>query len=377
MQVKNRVLCIDDDENVLQGYKRTLRKGYDLHLAIGPEAGLKAVQEHGPFAVVVSDYAMPVMNGIEVLRRIKQLSPSTVRIMLTGYANMENAIAAINEGSIFRFLTKPCSTESLSRTLDDALEQYRLVMAEKELLEQTLFGSIRVMSQILSLVNPAAFSSTSRLKFYMKHLAVELGLEGHWRFELAAMLCQLGCVTIPQETLAKVVACQQLEPVEQEVFCKHPAVGAELIMNIPRLQAIARMIAGQNEDWGSAARELPEDMAVLGAQMLHVALDFDLMTQSHPIGTSIRLMRERGLAYHPLVLDAMSRIEHLERRMVIQSLKVSDIRISMVSDQEVRTRSGLLLMAVGQEVTKPILERLISFSRTVGVVEPIRMRVVQ
>lgn len=378
MKSSNKILFVDDEENVLQGYRRALRKQYDLHLALGPEAGLKALEEEGPFAVVVSDYAMPEMNGVELLKRAKQISPNTVRLMLTGYANVDNAIEAINQGSIFRFLTKPCEPEALSRSLDDALEQHRLIMVEKELLEHTLFGSVRVMSQILSLVNPAAFSRTSRIKFYMKHLARELGLASVWRFELAAMLCQLGCITLPADTLSKIFADQPLSEQEREIFRHHPIVAADLLRKIPRLQSISRMIELQQSgfaDLDCADNVLPEDVAILGGLMLHVALGFDRLSASRPISTAIRMMRECSGQYHPLIINAMATVEKVEREMEIKLLEVHQIKPFMIADEEVRTKTGVLLMAVGQEVTKPTLQRLSSFSRTVGVQEPVRMRI--
>ena len=378
MVVNNRVLFVDDEENILQGYKRSLRKQYDLHLALGPEEALKALRESGPFAVIISDYAMPGMNGVELLKEAKKITPNSVRLMLTGFANMENAIEAINEGSIFRFLTKPCEPEALARSLDDAIEQHRLIMVEKELLEQTLFGSVRVMSQILSLVNPAAFSRTSRIKFYMKHLANTLGIAGVWRFELAAMLCQLGCITLPPDTLSKIFADQPLSDQEREIFKHHPEVSADLLRKIPRMHSISRMIEMQQArfaNMGIAPDKLPEDIATLGGLMLHVALGFDRLSSSHPIGTSIRMMREREGQYHPLIINAMATVEQVEREMQIKQLNVDQIKPFMIADEEVRTKTGVLLMAVGQEVTKPTLQRLSSFSRTVGVEEPVRMRI--
>jgi len=375
MAINNRVLCVDDEQNVLDGYKRNLRKRYDLHAAVGPEEGLKALRTEGPFAVVISDYAMPGMNGVDFLAQARKIAPETIRMMLTGFANMDNTLAAINEGNIFRFLTKPCEPDALARALDEGLEQYRLKRMEKELLEQTLFGSVRVMSQILSLVNPTAFSSTSRIKFYVKHLANELKQTGVWRFELAAMLCQLGCVTLPPETLSRLFSAQPLSPNEMEIFDKHPAIAAELLENIPRLDVISKMIAGQNNNWSKADRELPDDVAILGSQMLHVALDYDRLSLGRPITAAIDIMRQRGNIYHPRILDAMATIEHVERRMEIRTLKVAQVGVFMVSDEEVKTCNGVLLMTAGQEVSKPVLERLRSFSRTVGVVEPIRMRV--
>jgi CheY-like chemotaxis protein len=378
--MKINILCVDDDPNILHGYKRSFRKQYDMHIAIGPEAGLQAVKNEGPFAVIVSDYAMPGMNGVEFLTQVKKIDPNSVRMMLTGFANMDNAIQAINEGNIFRFLTKPCEPEALARSLDDGIAQYRLVMAEKELLEETLFGSVRVMSQILSLVNPIAFSSTSRIKFYMKHLASELDLPGKWRFELAAMLCELGCITLPSETLLKISASQDLTQNEQDIYDAHPGVAADLLKNIPRMAMISKMVQYQrikcSEHQNPNDRTLPQDTALLGGYMLHTALDFDhLSGQNMSISKIIEAMRSRKGIYHPAILDAMASVERTEHKMEVRAINIRDIKAFMLADEEIRTKSGLLLMVKGQEVTKATLERLRSFHKTAGIEEPVRMQI--
>src|SRR5438132_13303250 len=100
---------------------------------------------------------MPGMTGVELLIRVRQTTPDTVRMILTRNADLQTAIDAINNGPIFRFLTKPCAPELLARTVAAGIEQYRLVTAEKELLEQTLRGPVTVLTEVLELANPKAF----------------------------------------------------------------------------------------------------------------------------------------------------------------------------------------------------------------------------
>jgi DNA-binding NtrC family response regulator len=141
---------VDDEPNVLAAFRRQLRTCFDIETAEGPELGLQTLRENGPFAVVLSDPRMPGMNGPQFLAAVKQLVPDTVRMMLTGQAGLNDAVAAANEGNIFRFLTKPCPQEVLFKALEAALEQYRQVMAERELLEKTLHGVNNVLTEILS-----------------------------------------------------------------------------------------------------------------------------------------------------------------------------------------------------------------------------------
>ncbi|HKF01219.1 MAG TPA: response regulator [Candidatus Sulfotelmatobacter sp.] len=152
------ILLVDDDRQILDGYRRSLRGEFLMDTVLSGQEALNLIESKGPYAVVISDMRMPGMDGIEFLRRVKSTAPDTVRIMLTGNADTETAIEAINEGSIFRFLIKPCSKEIIARTITAALVQHRLITAEKQLLEQTLSGCLQVLSEVLSLVNPAAFS---------------------------------------------------------------------------------------------------------------------------------------------------------------------------------------------------------------------------
>src|SRR5579864_4510396 len=192
-----KILLVDDDSNILDGYRRSLSREFLMETAEGAEPALALAEKNGPYAVVVSDMRMPGMDGIQLLSRIKALSPDTIRVMLTGNADMDTAISAINEGSIFRFLKKPCSKEAMAKTLTAALVQYRLVSAEKQLLEQTLSGSLQVLTQVLSLVNPAAFGRAERARRYIHHVVSAMKLGNPWQYEVAAMMSQLSCVTLP------------------------------------------------------------------------------------------------------------------------------------------------------------------------------------
>jgi response regulator RpfG family c-di-GMP phosphodiesterase len=276
--VSDKILCVDDEANILEGFKRQLRKQFAIDTALSGEAGLALLHRAGPFAVVVSDMRMPGMNGAQFLAKARECAPDSVRLMLTGQADMHDTIAAVNEGNIFRFLTKPCPPEVLVKALEAALAQYRLITAERTLLEQTLHGSIKMLTDVLALVNPVAFGQASRLKQYVHHIAIHLNLSDVWQFELAAMLSPLGCVTLPAEILEKVYAGQLLSSAEQRLFAAHPTVGHDLLCHIPRLETVAAMIARQHEPLANGttqAEPQQRDTVILGAQLLTIALDFD------------------------------------------------------------------------------------------------------
>lgn len=133
-----RVLFVDDEPQLLESFEDGLHRQFEVVTATSGADGLRVLERTPPFTIVVSDFQMPGMNGAEFLAKAKILSPQSVRVLLSGQATVQGAIAAVNDGNVFRFLTKPCSPAELRRALDDALEQARLVTADRELLERKL-----------------------------------------------------------------------------------------------------------------------------------------------------------------------------------------------------------------------------------------------
>jgi serine phosphatase RsbU (regulator of sigma subunit) len=129
--MRDKVLLVDDDAMVLAGLKRQLRNQFSIDTALSGADALKQVLENGPYAVIVSDFMMPGMNGIEFLSRVKMTNPDTVRMMLTGTADMPTAIRAVNEGSIFQFHPKPCPADTLCQAIQSAIGEYRKVSSDQ------------------------------------------------------------------------------------------------------------------------------------------------------------------------------------------------------------------------------------------------------
>ena len=373
----DRILFVDDDSNLLFGFKRRLRKRFSLDTALNGKDGLKMVKDDGPYAVVVSDLHMPGMDGIEFLSTVRALSPDTVRIMLTGNADLSNAIKAVNEGSIFRFLTKPCETELLANVIVSGLEQYRLITAERLLLEKTLRGSIKVLTEVLSMLNPEAFGRASRLTRSIKAIASRLEISDTWQLETAAMLSQIGYIILPEEALRKRYKGEALSPEEIQLFKRHPSVASDLLDHIPRMQEVAEIIAYQEKHYDGGG--LPEnghsgDAIPLGARILKVALDFDIMeARGVPKAKSFARMEKLIKRYDPKVLEAFRETVGLEAQHVEKEVQFHEITPQMIFVEDVRTMTGMLLVSRGQEVSRALIERLNNFSRGFGIQEPIRV----
>jgi response regulator RpfG family c-di-GMP phosphodiesterase len=364
--MSEKILFVDDEPAVLDGYRRLMHKNFQIDTAADAGDGLAAIAatRNDPYNVVVSDMRMPGMDGVEFLSRVRVASPDTVRMALTGHADIQTAIDAVNEGSIFRFLTKPCDKVTLAKALTAGIVQYRLVVAEKELLEKTLSGSIQVLTEVLSLVNPAAFSRATRIRKYVQHVTKKLQLEAAWRYEVAAMMSQLGCVTLDNDTIEAVYAGGRLSVEEQARFDAHPAVASELLSKIPRLELVARMIAEQDSVLGVGATKQRDsvDVISLGAQILKVTLAYDQMLHN---GTghehALARLRARPQQFQRTIVDALVDLQSERVGVKVISCRISELECNMVLQEDVRTESGLLLVAKGQRVTFPLLMRLRNF----------------
>ena len=304
-----KILCVDDDVNVLAGFQRNLRKKYDLEFASGGREALELLEKHGPFAVVVADMQMPGMNGVELLKTIAQQSPDTVRVMLTGNADQRTAIEAVNEGRVFRFLTKPCPSETLDWALDASLQYHRLIVTEKELLEKTLSGSVMLLLDILSLVEPDSFGRAQKLRDYMRQFVQSLENTPTWELEIGAVLSQIGNVTLPPSLRQKAKGGATLTPAEQAVLMRVPEVGAKLLMRIPRLEGISRIVRYQDKNFdgtGCPQDDLAGENIPLGARILKVLNGLiQLEDKGIPKPQALEMMQKRQGGYDPRILDAV------------------------------------------------------------------------
>jgi response regulator RpfG family c-di-GMP phosphodiesterase len=342
---------------------------------------LEALRDGRDFSVVVADMGMPGMNGVEFLAKAGQIAPDVVRVMLTGYLNQSTAVEAINQGCIFRFLNKPCSTEKLIETLDAAVAQHNLITAERDLLEHTLGGSLKVLSEILALADPKAFGQAESLRDAVRRFAAALNLTPAWHLEAAALLCQIGLVTVPPDLLLKSRQGQPLNPGEQEIFNQIPAVGSSLLVQIPRMEGVARIILYQNKNFDGGG--FPEDNVAgqaipQGARMLRILVDIArLESGGQTRAGALAQLRARSGIYDPRLLDAL---EHSsgpaasvssDSAAAATTVAFADLRVGHVLRGNLETKDNMLLVTAGHKITPMLLHRLRNFSALYGIREPI------
>jgi response regulator RpfG family c-di-GMP phosphodiesterase len=361
---------VDDETYVLEGLCDTLHRGFDVRVATGGAQGLGLLQgDPASFAVVISDMRMPGMAGSEFLRKARQVAPDVTRMLLTGYADVDSAIRAVNEVQLFRFLTKPCDSTELLNACAAAAAQHQLQVAERQLLEHTLHGSVDALVEVLALANPAAFGRGTRLKTLAGRLACAMDLNNSWEVEVAAMLAHIGAVTLPQATVEKLYAGVSLREHELAMAERVPAVTRRLLAKIPRLEGVVEILD---------TYQLPFDLdkpdeVPLGARVLRIAVDYDTLESAGAGETvAIGVMRGRGV-YDPELLSAFARTVGARRvGPVVREIRAGQLEVGMTLVDDVRNVSGGLLVVRGQPVTEQLIERLANFSAKV-IREPLRV----
>jgi response regulator RpfG family c-di-GMP phosphodiesterase len=355
------VLCVDDEPNVLEGLSMHLRRNYEIFSATSGRDALEILRDKPAIAVVLSDMRMPHMDGAAFLAKARAIAPHAVRVLLTGQSDLESAIAAVNEGQIFRFLTKPCPPTALVRSVEAASEQHRLLTAERVLLEQTLHGSIKALTDVLALVDPVSFGRASRIKRLVGELCELLGIDVRWQIEVAAMLSQLGNITLPHETVDKLARGAALDPSEQQMVARLPQVIEKLLGNIPRLEPVRELLSALLRGGDGRATSHGDERSRVAMSILRVAADYDALETSGVRGRQIvQELSARSHRYDPLVLEALGTLRDRpsETAQAGRTVPLSGLKVGMVFAEDVRSKTGILLAARGFEVTEGFIERV-------------------
>ena len=376
-----KILFVDDDPDILDGFQRNLRKIFQIDTAVSGAMALALIRDRGPYGVVVADMRMPAMNGIEFLIELERTAPDTIRIMLTGNADQKTARDAVNQGHIFRFLTKPCPRDELESALRAGLKQYQLVTAERDVLEKTLNGSARMLSDILATHDAHAFGKSQRLRHYMRAFADYLKFRHTWDLELAAMLSQIGCVTIPQEVLEKFRAGRPLSAKEEEMMKRVPQIGYNLLSHIPRLESVAAVVLYQNKNFdgtGFPADKIAGEDIPVGARILRVLQDLPAVESAgaDKVKALENLTHFPG-RYDPQVVEAVAAVfdgcavSAAPTETQSRPVGIKNLRVGWTLSAAARTRDGSMIVPAGTQISPMLMEKLRNFAELGNLQEPV------
>ncbi|MCB0340027.1 MAG: response regulator [Bdellovibrionales bacterium] len=403
--MESKILFVDDNKNLLESVQRQLRGKFKIETATSGAIALETLQSSEDFVAIVADMRMPEMDGVELLSRVKKGFPNIVRIMLTGNADQNTAINAINHGQIFRFLNKPADPDQLVAVLNLAQEQGRLIRAERELLNNTLSGVTAVLGDVIGLLDTGTFELSQLIRQHIGSVLKQYNIVDGWDIEVAASLSQLGYLTLPQELRQKNEAKQPLSEEEQKLILEHPQIGSDFVSRLPRLSSVAEIILNQNKSFdgsGFPYNDLKGEQIPLGSRLIKILFH---LAQSTADGKSqleaLNDMKTQKTVFDPEGVEAVraaivysaphvgepipdtvpiTNIEVPEAKPIPSSepvfseplkAKVKDLEVGHISLSEIKGKSGVLIQAPGREISAVTLARIKSHHAMIGVIEPI------
>eukprot|EP00903_Cladosiphon_okamuranus_P004274 g4272.t1 len=289
--------------------------------------------------------------------------------------DQETAIAAINEGDVFRFLNKPCPAEEMGSALTSALQKYRNDTVEKRLLQETLNGAIKALLDILSITYPEVFGQSASIVNYAQKCAEQLSVEVDWELETSARLCQVGMVILPKELVEKILNGSPLSENEQRAYSRFPESGAKLIENIPRMESVGknvRYLLKAYDGSGFPANDLAGKDIPIVSRILAPIVEYkrQLTAGVEPSSAIARIESDTG-HYDKSVLAALRKVfEGQDTRKVLE-VAVERLGTNMYLAEDLKTGSGMMLVAKNQHISESLADRLINFRRSGALQEKI------
>lgn len=359
-----KVLLVDDDIAFLNLFKAMTKNKIDVFTAENGKQGLDILRRHGPFSVIISDYRMPEMDGLEFLEKALKIAPETVRLLLSGQADVSVALDAVNICKVFKILVKPCKNKDLAEALKEAFSQYRLISAETELMTNTLSSIVHLVGDVASILRPGIYDRTSRMLPLVRAIALEMKDHDFWATEAATSLSVLGFIFLSPELLEKMSRGQILTGNDHKQFAQHAKDSSRLISRVPRLEKVAAILAMQEEDYSLEISDngLVGDSIPLGARILRVVSDYDRLVSGDRVkGEAVSILKNRQGRYDPKVLGALDKVLGEEARFYIREIYPLGLESGMVLAQDVFGNIGgkrVKLISKGQMLSDTTIDYL-------------------
>ena len=363
---KAKILFVDDEPSILKGFQLNLGRKYEVFIAESGGEGLRILEENGPFQIIVSDFSMPVMNGADFLEKVREQNKEVVTMLLTGQANFDDLCEVVRRGEIFRLLGKPCTPETLDKNIQQALRQFQLITAEKELLENTLNGAIGAMTSLLSAANPLFFGRAQRVKALARDIAKEMRIAHEWRLEVASDFCYLGFLTLPASSQQKVYDGDQLSVDVKQVVAGFPKFVSGLLEDIPRLEKVRKIIELIQLDYKASEDEYAEEHKI--ASIIRLAQEYDHWDSRGLTKTEIfEKLHNIEANFLPGSLDVLANTRELSGGfMEASQVSPTDLKPGMRLMEELRLSDGKMLAPLGSMVSLSFVQMIQSHIAALG-----------
>jgi len=411
------ILCVDDEPNILASLRRLFRRENYRVLCAGSAAEGIATLEQEDVDIVISDMQMPEVNGTEFLQCVRQRWPSTLRMVLTGHADAESTIGAINRGEIYRYITKPWNESGMLLVVRDAIERQGLEREKRRLealtrqqnealheLNQTLEQRVRDRTAELSVTQKSLQASNDRLKTnFLTLIKILSGLvetrgglpAGHGRrvadlarrialrmglslreaqdVFVAGLLHEIGKTGFPDSLLGMPESL--LKGDNLGIYRKYPQLGEQVLMPLEELREAARIVRAHRERFDGSG--FPEGLAgfdiPMGARILAVAHDFESLQQGLLVQRQVDaraatdlVVESRGKRYDPAVVEAFYDIRtgrSIADEVAEIAMGVSQLKPGMVLSRDLLSAEGALLLSADHVLSDRMLKQLAEYER--------------
>ena len=371
------ILIIDDNEEnrmILEVICKSL--GFKPQLAINGKNALTILEKYTP-TLVLCDLIMPELNGFEFLKKFKA-NPKWKQIpiiMVSSVDETESILKCLQQGAD-DYITKPFEPDILKARVDNLLSKYLYMKMEKELLDKTFSGSLKVLSDILSTLSPFLFGKSTRTRRIAKQIAEEINYPNLWEIEVSAMFYLIGCITLPPETITKLIEGRILIALEKIMYENHPYIGYKLLNNIPRLENVSHIVFFQNKM--RMSNQIPEEIqnkveeVPLGAKILHLAIEYEYISSKTTLNADI-ISYLRKIETNVELLSAIEKIVVIDSGKELKKLNLSELQSGMIFASDIITVNNNKVANRWMEVTSTLLDVMKLIHSKVAIQEPIEV----
>jgi DNA-binding response OmpR family regulator len=368
------IMVVDDQPANLKLMECMLKKqGYGVRSFPRGRMALAAAGQQAPDLILL-DINMPEMNGYEVCQRLKsdpRLAGIPV-IFLSALDAAEDKVKAFHSGGV-DYVSKPFQFEEVQARVETHLKLRRAQQAEHDLLEKTLNGVVSGLCELIQITSPVLAKRSRAIRDIVLWVNREMGLDNSWQYEVAATLCLVGCITLPDDVFERCYARENPSSDEEQMFRGHPETAARQLLNIPRLEAVAEMIRHQQAPEGNPPVSEP---VRAGARMLHLALELDRrVSRGASFRSALGHLKMSPTGFDRRMLDALANYSPASTEFELRLVPIRELRAGMVLEKDVLSNGNLLILKEGTVLTETWIERLGNFAKVRGVAAVVHVRI--
>lgn len=374
-KINEKILIVDDDPQILAMYPVRFNKVVDIITAERASIALDLLKQE-KFAVFVVDYNLPEMNGLELIKQAQIISPDTISLILTGEANLDLAISAINQGNIFKFLVKPCSYKVMAAAFIDALKEYRTIRAKISKHKQNYTGVVAGFIHIIKLLKPSFLSTRKNLELYISAISANLSPDTINDFQLSVLLAALNFDTISPEISQKIQEGTTLNKEEALIASNIPKAMEMLLQKIPMLSKAKELIRYSLKHFngiGYPHDDLIEEAIPYEARIINILLEITRQEANSIDFLNItKNMRDEPNKYDIDILNKVEEwIKHAKYEQI--SATIINLRIGDLLLDNISTNKGIILVSSGNKVTKSMIIKLQNHPEVEDIIQPINV----